>query len=60
MGGCEGDVGGTPTQGGTPLEGGEQISFKVDRSVAASSSHSVHLTWKKMDLSNEHMPWMLF
>lgn len=36
-------VGGTPTQGGTPLEDGEQISFKVDWSIAASSLQSVHL-----------------
>lgn len=42
MGGCEGG-GGTPTQGETPLEDGEQISFKVDRIIAASSLHSVHL-----------------
>lgn len=61
MGGCEGVFWGegdegTPTQGGTPLEDGEQISFKVDRSIAASSLCSAHLKYRikynKVDWSN--------
>lgn len=51
----EGDEG-TPTQGGTPLEDGEQISFKVDWSIAASSLCSAHLKYRieynKVDWSN--------